>query len=64
MKKYDYENMLGLVQLDIKNYQQRLSQFQVNKDSQDDIVIRKQLEKVLEETKSLELYIKCAIGEF
>lgn len=64
LKRYDYENMLGLVQADIKNYQHRLTQMQISVENEDDVVIKKQANKVIEEMKSLETFIKCSLGEF
>lgn len=62
LKRYDYENMLGLIQKDLKNYRYRLKQCQSNKTSEDDNIIAEQLCTVIDEIGSLEKYIKCTLG--
>lgn len=64
MKRYDYKNMLSLIQADIKNYQHRLTQMQISVENEDDIVIKKQASKVIEEMKSLETFMKWSLGDF
>lgn len=64
LKKYAYEDMLVLIQKDLKNYKHRLKQCQSTKTTEDDNVIVEQLCQVIDEIGSLEKYIKGTLGIF